>query len=87
MAAASPERPLPMIRNGVFTRLSVFQEWFEIIDTAVECCKSGVVFFRDLELVQMVADLLAALDGKPQGEADITTFTGGSTAAGRGDGR
>jgi transcription-repair coupling factor (superfamily II helicase) len=27
---------------------------------------------RDLELVQMVADLLLALDGKPQGGVDIT---------------
>ena len=47
----------------------------------------GAPRIRDLQLVQMVADLLAALDGKPQGEADITTFTGGTTAAGRGDGR
>jgi transcription-repair coupling factor (superfamily II helicase) len=30
---------------------------------------------RDLELVQMVADLLLALDGKPQGELDITALT------------
>ena len=30
---------------------------------------------RDLELVQMVADLLLALDGRPAGEVDITTFT------------
>jgi transcription-repair coupling factor (superfamily II helicase) len=27
---------------------------------------------RDLELVQMVADLVLALDGKPQGSVDIT---------------
>jgi transcription-repair coupling factor (superfamily II helicase) len=26
---------------------------------------------RDLELLQMVADLLVALDGKPQGSVDI----------------
>lgn len=31
---------------------------------------------RDLELVQMVADLLVALDGRPQGEVDITAGTG-----------
>ena len=30
---------------------------------------------RDLDLVQMVADLLSALDGKPQG-SDITEVTG-----------
>jgi len=30
--------------------------------------------------VQMVADLLLALDGRPQGDVDITTFT----IAGRG---
>jgi transcription-repair coupling factor (superfamily II helicase) len=31
---------------------------------------------RDLELVQMVADLLLALDGKPQGSVDITEVSG-----------
>jgi transcription-repair coupling factor (superfamily II helicase) len=35
----------------------------------------GAPRIRDLELVQMVADLLLALDGRPQGEVDITTFT------------
>ncbi|WP_167098217.1 transcription-repair coupling factor [Mycobacterium sp. DL592] len=34
----------------------------------------GAPRIRDLELVQMVADLLLALDGRPQGEVDITTF-------------
>jgi transcription-repair coupling factor (superfamily II helicase) len=29
---------------------------------------------RDLELLQMVADLLLALDGRPRGDVDITTF-------------
>ena len=32
----------------------------------------GAPRIRDLELVQMVADLLLALDGRPQGEVDIT---------------
>ncbi|WP_319430632.1 transcription-repair coupling factor [Mycobacterium sp. RTGN5] len=35
----------------------------------------GAPRIRDLELVQMVADLLRALDGQPHGELDITTFT------------
>jgi transcription-repair coupling factor (superfamily II helicase) len=35
----------------------------------------GAPRIRDLELVQMVADLLLALEGRPQGEVDITTFT------------
>jgi transcription-repair coupling factor (superfamily II helicase) len=35
----------------------------------------GAPRIRDLQLVQMVADLLLALDGQPQGELDITTFT------------
>ena len=35
----------------------------------------GAPRIRDLELVQMVADLLLALDGRPAGEVDITTFT------------
>lgn len=34
----------------------------------------GAPRIRDLELVQMIADLLLALDGRPQGEVDITTF-------------
>lgn len=41
----------------------------------------GAPRIRDLELVQMVADLVAALDGKPQGEVDITS----PVAAARGD--
>jgi transcription-repair coupling factor (superfamily II helicase) len=32
----------------------------------------GAPRIRDLELAQMVADLLVALDGKPKGESDIT---------------
>jgi transcription-repair coupling factor (superfamily II helicase) len=31
---------------------------------------------RDLELVQMVADLVLALNGKPQGSVDITEVKG-----------
>jgi transcription-repair coupling factor (superfamily II helicase) len=31
---------------------------------------------RDLELVQMVADLVLALDGKPQRSVDITEVSG-----------
>ncbi len=34
----------------------------------------GAPRIRDLELVQMVVDLLLALDGRPAGEVDITTF-------------
>ncbi len=34
----------------------------------------GAPRIRDLALVQMVADLLLALDGRPKGEVDITTF-------------
>ena len=30
---------------------------------------------RDLELVQMVADLLLVLDGKPQGSVDIISVS------------
>ncbi|MGI9124022.1 MAG: transcription-repair coupling factor, partial [Mycobacterium sp.] len=38
----------------------------------------GAPRIRDLELVQMAVDLLLALDGRPKGEVDITTFgTGG----------
>jgi transcription-repair coupling factor (superfamily II helicase) len=40
----------------------------------------GAARIRDLDLVQMVVDLLLALDGRPQGDVDITTFT----TAGRG---
>jgi transcription-repair coupling factor (superfamily II helicase) len=32
----------------------------------------GAPRIRDLELLQMVADLLLALDGRPKGEFDIT---------------
>jgi transcription-repair coupling factor (superfamily II helicase) len=32
----------------------------------------GVPRIRDLEIAQMVADLILALDGKPQGQVDIT---------------
>ncbi|MGY4712436.1 transcription-repair coupling factor [Mycolicibacterium sp. CBM1] len=42
----------------------------------------GAPRIRDLELVQMVADLLLALDGRPQGELDITTFTPAATQKG-----
>jgi transcription-repair coupling factor (superfamily II helicase) len=35
----------------------------------------GAPRIRDLELVQMAVDLLLALDGRPKGEIDITTFT------------
>ena len=34
----------------------------------------GAPRIRDLDLVQMVVDLLLALDGRPAGEIDITTF-------------
>ncbi|MCV7216683.1 transcription-repair coupling factor [Mycobacterium crocinum] len=42
----------------------------------------GAPRIRDLQLVQMVADLLRALDGQPQGELDITTFTPAGSAKG-----
>jgi len=45
----------------------------------------GAPRIRDLQLVQMVADLLLALDGRPQGEADITTFTAPATGQGKGE--
>lgn len=35
----------------------------------------GAPRIRDLELVQMVADLLLALDGRPAGDIDVATFT------------
>jgi len=35
----------------------------------------GAPRIRDLELIQMVADLLLALDGRPAGDVDITTYT------------
>lgn len=34
----------------------------------------GAPRIRDVELLQMVADLLLALDGRPRGDVDITTF-------------
>ena len=43
----------------------------------------GAPRIRDLELVQMVADLLVALDGRPAGEVDITTFTPATPGRGR----
>jgi transcription-repair coupling factor (superfamily II helicase) len=42
----------------------------------------GAPRIRDLELVQMVADLLRALDGQPQGELDITTHLPAGAAKG-----
>jgi transcription-repair coupling factor (superfamily II helicase) len=42
----------------------------------------GAARIRDLELVQMVVDLLLALDGRPKGEVDITTFTTTGKGAG-----
>ncbi|WP_099023492.1 transcription-repair coupling factor [Mycolicibacterium palauense] len=47
----------------------------------------GAPRIRDLELVQMVADLILALDGKPQGEVDITAVPGGPAGEREGDGR
>jgi transcription-repair coupling factor (superfamily II helicase) len=38
----------------------------------------GAPRIRDLELVRMVAGLVLALNGKPQGELDITNLGGGS---------
>jgi transcription-repair coupling factor (superfamily II helicase) len=35
----------------------------------------GAARIRDLDLVQLVADLLLALDGRPKGDVDITSFT------------
>ena len=37
----------------------------------------GAPRIRDLELVQMAADLLLALDGRPKGEVDVTAFAVG----------
>ncbi len=42
----------------------------------------GAPRIRDLALVQMVADLLRALDGQPQGELDITTHLPAASAKG-----
>jgi transcription-repair coupling factor (superfamily II helicase) len=35
----------------------------------------GAARIRDLDLVQVVVDLLLALDGRPKGDVDITGFT------------
>lgn len=43
----------------------------------------GAPRIRDVELVQMAVDLLLALDGRPKGEIDITTFTTGGKEVGR----
>lgn len=43
----------------------------------------GAPRIRDLELVQMAIDLLLALDGRAQGDVDITTFTPAGKGAGR----
>jgi len=43
----------------------------------------GAPRIRDLELVQMVADLLLALDGRAAGEVDIATFTPATPGRGR----
>ena len=40
----------------------------------------GAPRIRDLELVQMVSDLLLALDGRPKGEIDMTSFAPGGDA-------
>jgi len=42
----------------------------------------GAPRIRDVELAQAVADLLLALDGRPQGEVDLTAL---STPVGEGD--
>ena len=43
----------------------------------------GAPRIRDTELLQMVADLLLALDGRPKGDVDITTFVPGESGVGR----
>ena len=43
----------------------------------------GAPRIRDTELLQMVADLLLALDGRPKGDVDITTFVPGERGKGR----
>ncbi|HTM86268.1 MAG TPA: TRCF domain-containing protein, partial [Mycobacterium sp.] len=43
----------------------------------------GAPRIRDLELVQMVADLLLALDGRPRGDVDVTGDTARAGSAGR----
>ena len=46
----------------------------------------GAPRLRDLELVQMVADLLTALDGKPAGSVDITAESVRAGSGGAGEG-
>ena len=43
----------------------------------------GAPRIRDLELVQMAADLLLALDGRPKGEVDVTTLAVGAKEVAR----
>jgi transcription-repair coupling factor (superfamily II helicase) len=43
----------------------------------------GAPRIRDLELVQMVADLLLALDGRPAGDVDVARFIPATRGAGR----
>ncbi len=43
----------------------------------------GAPRIRDLELLQMVADLLLALDGRPKGDVDITTLNPKERGQGR----
>jgi transcription-repair coupling factor (superfamily II helicase) len=43
----------------------------------------GAPRIRDTELLQMSADLLLALDGRPRGDVDITTFVSGDGRTGR----
>lgn len=43
----------------------------------------GAPRIRDVELVQMVADLIAALEGKPQGQVDVTAPVSEPAPAGR----
>ena len=47
----------------------------------------GAARIRDLDLLQMVADLLLAIDGRPRGDVDITTFTTPETTPQRGGAR
>jgi transcription-repair coupling factor (superfamily II helicase) len=46
----------------------------------------GAPRIRDLELAQMVADLVLALDGRPQGEVDITAVPEAAVGAGNQEG-
>jgi len=47
----------------------------------------GAPRIRDLQLVQMVADLVSALDGKPQGEVDITKVGGAAAVVAPANGK